>query len=92
MSEVPVVCDFADVFPDELPGLPPQRDLDFAIELEPGTRPISRAPYRLAPSEMAELKAQLEELADKGYIRPSVLPWGASPLREEEGRIVEVVY
>ena len=80
ISEVPVVRDFADVFPDEVPGLPPQRDIDFAIELEPGTRPISRAPYRMAPSEMAELKTRLEELAEKGYIRPSASPWGAPVL------------
>ena len=80
ISDVPIVRDFADVFPDDLPGLPPPREVDFAIELEPGTRPISRVPYRMAPTEMAELKAQLEELAGKGYIRPSASPWGAPVL------------
>ncbi len=56
LAEIPVVREFEDVFPEEIPGLPPPRDVDFTIELEPGTRPISRAPYRLAPAEMAELK------------------------------------
>ena len=74
LTDVPVVSEFADVFPDELPGLPPQRDVDLAIQLELGTRSISRVPYRMAPTEIAELKAQLEELAGKGYIRPSASP------------------
>ena len=80
VADVPVVSEFADVFPEEISGLPLQRDIDFAIELEPGTRPISRAPYRMAPSEMAELKTQLEDLAEKGYIRPSASRWGAPVL------------
>ncbi|TYK18698.1 ty3-gypsy retrotransposon protein [Cucumis melo var. makuwa] len=64
----------------ELPRLPPHREIEFAIELEPGTVPISRAPYRMAPTELKELKVQLQELLDKGFIRPSVSPWGAPVL------------
>ncbi|TYJ96450.1 retrotransposon protein, putative, Ty3-gypsy sub-class [Cucumis melo var. makuwa] len=80
LSSEPVVRDYPDVFPEELPGLPPQREIEFAIELEPGTVPISRAPYRMAPAELKELKVQLQELLDKGFIRPSVSPWGAPVL------------
>ncbi|TYK08869.1 gag protease polyprotein [Cucumis melo var. makuwa] len=76
LSSKPVVREYPDVFPDELLGLPPPREIDFAIELEPGTAPISRAPYRMAPAELKELKVQLQELLDKGFIRPSVSPWG----------------
>ncbi|KAL0544475.1 hypothetical protein IC582_019591 [Cucumis melo] len=80
LSSKPVVRDYPDVFPEELPGLPPHREVEFAIELEPGTIPISRAPYRMAPAELKELKVQLQELLDKGFIRPSVSPWGAPVL------------
>ncbi|KAL0549281.1 hypothetical protein IC582_013762 [Cucumis melo] len=80
LSSEPVVRDYPDVFPEELPGLPPHREVEFAIELEPGTVPISRAPYRMAPAELKELKVQLQELLDKGFIRPSVSPWGAPVL------------
>ncbi|KAL0556819.1 hypothetical protein IC582_005336 [Cucumis melo] len=76
----PVMRDYSDVFPEELPGLPPHREVEFAIELEPGTVPISRAPYRMAPAELKELKVQLQELLDKGFIRPSVSSWGAPVL------------
>jgi hypothetical protein len=79
-SEVPVVCEYADVFPDELPGMPPDRDIEFAIELQPGTTPISKRPYRMPPAELAELKKQLQELLDKGFIRPSTSPWGCPAL------------
>nr|GEW17626.1 putative reverse transcriptase domain-containing protein [Tanacetum cinerariifolium] len=65
------------VFPDELPGLPPPRQVEFRIDLIPGAAPVARAPYRLAPSEMKELSEQLRELSEKGFIRPSSLPWGA---------------
>jgi len=71
LSKIPVVCDFSDVFPDELPGLPPDRDVEFAIELVPRTTPISRRPYRMPPNELEELKVQLKGLLDKGLIRPS---------------------
>ncbi|KAL2252900.1 UNVERIFIED_CONTAM: putative mitochondrial protein, partial [Sesamum indicum] len=77
---VPVVREFLDVFPDELPGLPPHREVDFGIDTILGAAPISIAPYRMAPSELKELKKQLEELLDKGFIRPSISPWGA-PLK-----------
>ena len=72
-----VVCEFVDVFPDELPGLPPQRVVDFGIELHPSTLPISMTPHRMAPVELQELRVQLHELLDKGFIRPSTSPWGA---------------
>ncbi|KAL0561633.1 hypothetical protein IC582_002073 [Cucumis melo] len=77
LSSEPVVRDYPNVFPEELPGLPPHREVEFAIELEPGTVPISRAPYRMALAELKELKVQLQELLDKGFIRPSVSPWSA---------------
>ncbi|KAA0065876.1 gag-protease polyprotein [Cucumis melo var. makuwa] len=80
LSSEPVVREYPDVFPDELPGLSPPREIDFTIELEPDTAPISRAPYRMAPAELKELKVQLQELLDKGFIRPSVSPWGAPVL------------
>ena len=72
-----------DVFPDELPGLPPPRVVDFGIELHPGTSPISMTPHRMAPVELQELRVQLQELLDKGFIRPSTSPWGAPVLFEK---------
>ncbi|XP_074264457.1 uncharacterized protein LOC141586944 [Silene latifolia] len=80
ISEIPVVRDFEGVFPEEIPGLPPRRDVDFSIDLKPRAGPISKPPYRMGPKEMEELKKQLDELAEKGYIRPSVSPWGAPVL------------
>jgi hypothetical protein len=80
MKKILVVCEYADVFPDELPGMPPDRDIEFAIELQPGTTPISKRPYRMPPAELAELKKQLQELLDKGFIRPSTSPWGCPAL------------
>ncbi|KAG8491072.1 hypothetical protein CXB51_014218 [Gossypium anomalum] len=80
IESVPIVCKFADVFPEEFPGLPPVREVEFGIELIPGTTPISIAPYRMAPTELKELKSQLQELTDKGFVRPSFLPWGAPVL------------
>jgi hypothetical protein len=74
------VCEYPDVFPDELPGMPPDRDIEFAIELQPGTAPISKRPYRMPPAKLAELKKQLQELLDKGFIRPSTSPWGCPAL------------
>ncbi|TYK07530.1 DNA/RNA polymerases superfamily protein [Cucumis melo var. makuwa] len=79
-EDVPVVNEYLDVFPADLSGLPPDREVEFTIELLPRTTPISQAPYRMAPSELKELKVQLQELVDKGYIRPSVSPWGAPVL------------
>ena len=80
LEDIPVVSEFPDVFPAELPGLSPEREVEFGIDLQPGVDPISRAPYRMAPVEMAELKNQLQELLEKGFIRPSVSPWGAPVL------------
>ncbi|KAL5837054.1 hypothetical protein ACOSQ3_014223 [Xanthoceras sorbifolium] len=77
IQNIPTVCDFADVFPEELPGLPPQRDVEFVINVVPSTSPVSIAPYKMAPAELKELKIQLHELLDKGFIRPSVSSWGA---------------
>jgi hypothetical protein len=80
VEKIPVVGEYPDVFPDELPGMPPDRDIEFAIELQPGTTPISKRPYRMPPVELAELKKQLQELLDKGFIRPSTSPWGCPAL------------
>jgi len=77
VEDIPVVCQFPDVFPEELPRLPPQQEIDFEIELVPGAHPISKSPYRMAPTELKDLKVQLEELLQKGFIRPSVSLWGA---------------
>ncbi|KAA3473661.1 DNA/RNA polymerases superfamily protein [Gossypium australe] len=80
VESVLVVCEFLDVFLEELPRLPPIREVEFGIELVPGTTPISIAPYRMAPMELKELKSQLQELTDRGFARPSFLPWGAPVL------------
>nr|GFC17860.1 putative reverse transcriptase domain, aspartic peptidase domain protein [Tanacetum cinerariifolium] len=72
--------EFPDVFPDELPGIPPVREVEFNIELIPGAEPISKAPYRMDPVELTELKDQLHKLLERGFIRPSVSPWGAPVL------------
>ncbi|GJY32485.1 putative reverse transcriptase domain-containing protein [Tanacetum coccineum] len=80
LEDVPIVRDFPEVFPEDLPGLPPTRQVEFQIDLVPGVAPVARAPYRLAPSEMKELSEQLKELSDKGFIRPSSSPWGAPVL------------
>jgi hypothetical protein len=77
LGEVPVVCDFPDVFPDDLSGVPPDREIEFQIDLVPGAQPVAKVPYRLAPSEMKEFMAHLQDLLDKGFISPSVSPWGA---------------
>ncbi|KZV25122.1 DNA/RNA polymerase superfamily protein [Dorcoceras hygrometricum] len=80
LSDVEVVSEFPEVFPEDIYGLPPDRELEFAIDLVPGAAPVSRPPYRLAPSEMKELKEQIQDLLDKGFIRPSTSPWGAPVL------------
>ncbi|GJW25958.1 putative reverse transcriptase domain-containing protein [Tanacetum coccineum] len=80
LEDVPTVRDFPEVFPEDLPGLPPTRQVEFQIDLVPGAAPVARAPYRLAPSELQELSTQLQELSDKGFIRPSSSPWGAPVL------------
>jgi len=80
VDSVPIVQDFSDVFPTDLLGMPPDKDIDFGIDLLPGTQPISIPLYRIAPPELKELKDQLQELLDKGFIWPSVSPWGAPVL------------
>ncbi|GJW40276.1 putative reverse transcriptase domain-containing protein, partial [Tanacetum coccineum] len=80
LEDVPTVQDFLEVFPEDLPRLPPTRQVEFQIDLVPSAAPVARAPYRLAPSELQELSTQLQELSDKGFIRPSSSPWGAQVL------------
>ncbi|GJX51846.1 putative reverse transcriptase domain-containing protein [Tanacetum coccineum] len=77
LEDIPIVRDFPEVFPEDLPGIPPTRQVEFQIDLKPGAAHVARAPYLLAPSKMKELSDQLQELSDKGFIRPSSLPWGA---------------
>jgi hypothetical protein len=80
LEDIHVVQEFPDVIPDDLPGIPCGR----AIELQPGTAPVARAPYKMSPIEMKELKIQLQGLLDKGYIHPSTSPWGYSALFVEK--------
>jgi hypothetical protein len=80
LKDIPIVCEYSDVFPDDLPGMPPDRDIKFIIELQPGTAPISKRSYRMPPNELVELKIQLQDLLDKGFIRPSASPWGCPAL------------
>ncbi|XP_071683402.1 uncharacterized protein [Lolium perenne] len=77
LHEVPIACEYPEVFPDELPGMPPDRDIEFIIELVPGTAPIAQRPYRMNPQELVELKKQLNDMLRKGLIRPSASPWGS---------------
>nr|GFA11347.1 putative reverse transcriptase domain-containing protein [Tanacetum cinerariifolium] len=77
LEDVPIVREFPEVFPEDLPGFPPARQVEFQDDLVPGAVPVARAPYRLAPAEMQELSTQLQELSDRGFIRPSSSPWGA---------------
>jgi hypothetical protein len=80
LEDIPVVCEYPDVFLDDLPGMPPDRNVEFVIELEHGTAPIFKRPYRMPPNELAELKLQFQKLHDKGYIRPSASHWGRPAL------------
>ncbi|RVW40482.1 Transposon Ty3-G Gag-Pol polyprotein [Vitis vinifera] len=80
LEDIPIVREYPDVFPEDLSGLPPEREVEFTIDLVLGTGPMSKAPYRMAPVELKELKVQLQELLDKGFIRPSVSPWGTPVL------------
>jgi len=88
LNKILVAREYPQVF-QEVPGLPPDRKIEFTIELIPGTTPISKAPYRMAPAELTELKTQLQELLDKGLIQPSVSPWGAPVLfvRKKDGSL-----
>jgi len=87
IDKLQVVCDFPEVFPKEIPDVPPEREVEFSIDLVPGTKPVCMTPYRMSASELAELKKQLEDLLDKKFVRPSVSPWGASVLsvKKKEG-------
>jgi hypothetical protein len=80
LKDIPIVYKYPDIFPDDLLGMPPDRDIEFIIELQPGTAPIFKRPYRMPPNELAELKIQLQDLLNKGYIRPSASPWGCPVL------------
>ena len=80
VEKILVVREFPDVFPEELPGIPLEREVDLSIEIVPGTVPMSRALYRMALTELKELKSQLQELLDKGFTRPNVSPWIATVL------------
>jgi hypothetical protein len=84
IEDVPVVQEYPDVFPEELPGTPPDRDIEFVIDLIPGTSPIAKRPYRMAAPELVELKKQLGELQQSRFIRPSSSPWGAPVLFVEK--------
>ncbi|XP_075521463.1 uncharacterized protein LOC142554682 [Primulina tabacum] len=93
LEDIYVVREFSGVFPDDVAGIPPDREVEFLIELMPWTVPISKAPYRLAPTEMKELKDQIQDLLDNGFIRPSFSPWGAPVLfvRKKDGSIVALL-
>ncbi|KAI3784130.1 hypothetical protein L1987_43223 [Smallanthus sonchifolius] len=80
LDDVPVVREYPEVFPEDFPGIPPDREIEFRIDLVPDSQPVAKAPYRLAPVEMKELMAQLDELLEKGFIQPSISPWGAPVL------------
>jgi hypothetical protein len=80
IEDIPIVCEYPYIFPDDLPGMPPDRDIEFIIELQPGTAPISKRPYRMPPNELAELKIQLQDVLDKGFIHPSASTWGCLAL------------
>jgi hypothetical protein len=84
LEDIHVVREFSDVFPDDLPRMPPERAIEFKIELQPDTAPIAKAPYKMSPMEIKELKIQLQGLLDKGYIHPSTSPWGYSAMFVEK--------
>ncbi|XP_070035286.1 uncharacterized protein [Nicotiana tomentosiformis] len=86
LESISIVKEFSDVFPDDLPGIPPDREIEFGIDTLLGTQQISIPPYRMAPQELNELKKQLQDILDKGFILPSVSPWGALVLFVKEKR------
>jgi hypothetical protein len=95
IQDIPVVCEFPDVFPEDLSGLPLERDVEFVIELKPGTAPISRRSYQMPLNELAELKTQLQDLLEKGFIRPSSSPWGCPAIfvkKKDQRRDVHGLY
>ncbi|KAF5794585.1 putative nucleotidyltransferase, Ribonuclease H [Helianthus annuus] len=89
IEDIPVISEYPEVFPEELPGLPPDRQVEFRIDIIPRAAPVARVPYRLAPTEMKELRTQLDELLAKGFIRPSSSPWGTPILfvKKKDGSI-----
>ena len=89
LEDIPIVKGFFDNFREELHGLPPEREIEFFIELLPSTCPLSKAPYRMAAVELRELKLQLQDMLDKGFVRPSVSPWGAPVLfvKKKDGNL-----
>ncbi|XP_075076520.1 uncharacterized protein LOC142163162 [Nicotiana tabacum] len=91
LQSVPIVNEFPEVFPKDLPGIPPDREIDFGIDLLPGTKPISILPYRMAPAELKELKVQLKDLLDKGFISPSVSHWGAPVFETDHAEHLRIV-
>ena len=91
VSDIPTVSDFSDLFPEELPRLPLQREIEFAIDVVPGATPTSITPYRMASLELKKLKFQLQELLEKGFIRPSVSPWGALVTPQKYPRIFIII-
>ena len=80
IDSVPVIKEFLDLFPEDFPGVPPFREINFGIDLDPDTKQISIPPSRMTPAELKELKLQLKDLTDKGFIQPSISPWGAPVL------------
>ena len=90
VESVPVVCGFPEVFPKDLPGVPPVREIDIRIDILPDTHPISIPPYRMGPTELKELEEQLKDLVDKGFIRPSISQWGALLLfvKKKDGSLI----
>ncbi|MFS8014882.1 putative transcription factor interactor and regulator CCHC(Zn) family [Helianthus anomalus] len=91
IEDIPVISEYPEVFPEELPGLPPDRQVEFRIDIIPGAAPVARAPYRLAPTKMKELRTQLDDLLAKGFIRPSSSPWGA-PISLSRKRMDRCIY
>lgn len=89
LGDISIVRDFGDVFPNDLPGLPPKREIEFAEELIEGNKPIAMEPYQMAPIELKELKVKLQDLIDRGFVCPSVSPWGALVLfvRKNDGSL-----
>jgi hypothetical protein len=84
IEEIPVVCEFPDVFPEKLTELPPDRDVEFVIELMPGAVPVAKSLYRMSFEELDELKKQLKKLLEQGFVRPSASPWGSPVLFVEK--------
>ena len=85
LEQFHILREFQDAFPNEIPGLPPKQDLDFIIDIIPGSAPVSQAPYRMTTPELTKLRMKIHELLDKGYIWPSVSPWGAHVLFVKNG-------